>query len=193
MKSFWTDHYQNGLKHGIWDQHRPIHRETNDLRSLTRLLFQLFCPPRCEIITLVTCHELIGFLQIVILSLSSNRNCLPNQNYVTVNQSPTLNDLLWFYQIKFGLGYCAESFHILTAMVTTRVAESESKGVGVWFLATLAVGVGFLCSTSTPEVQLDHFLHHTPELRIPVQMVQFLLKLLLKQKFLAVHHYFHWF
>ena len=36
----------------------------------------------------------------------------------------------------------------------------------------------------TPEVQLDHFLHHTPKLGIPVEMeivVQFLLKLLLKQ------------
>jgi len=28
---------------------------------------------------------------------------------------------------------------------------------------------------------LDHFLHHTPKLGIPVEMVQFLLKLLLKQ------------
>jgi len=30
-------------------------------------------------------------------------------------------------------------------------------------------------------VQLDHFLHHTPKLGIPVEMVQFLSKLLLKQ------------
>ena len=33
----------------------------------------------------------------------------------------------------------------------------------------------------TADVQLDHFLHHTPELGIPVEMVQFLLKPLLKQ------------
>jgi len=33
----------------------------------------------------------------------------------------------------------------------------------------------------TPDVQLDHFLHHNPKLGIPVEMVQFLLKLLLKQ------------
>ena len=45
----------------------------------------------------------------------------------------------------------------------------------------------------TPNVQLDHFLHQTPKLGIPVEMVQFLLKLLLKQRFLAVHHDFHWF
>jgi len=44
----------------------------------------------------------------------------------------------------------------------------------------------------TPEVQLDHLLHHTPKLGIPVEMVQFLLTLLLKQRFLAVHHDFHW-
>jgi len=29
----------------------------------------------------------------------------------------------------------------------------------------------------TPEVQLDLFLHHTPKLGIPVEMLQFLLKL----------------
>jgi len=34
------------------------------------------------------------------------------------------------------------------------------------------------------------FLHHTPKLGIPVEMVQFLLKLLLKY-FFAVHHDFH--
>ena len=50
---------------------------------------------------------------------------------------------------------------------------------GVGFLATLGVGVGFFCPASTPDVQLDHFLHHTPKLRIPVDMVQVLLKLLL--------------
>jgi len=48
------------------------------------------------------------------------------------------------------------------------------------------------CPTPTPEVQLDHFLHHTPKLGIPVEMVQFLLKILLKQRFLAVHYDFHW-
>jgi len=41
------------------------------------------------------------------------------------------------------------------------------------------------------DVQLDHFLHHTPKLGIPVEMVQFILKLLLKQIFLYVHHHFH--
>jgi len=39
----------------------------------------------------------------------------------------------------------------------------------------------FFCLTPTLDVQLDHFLHHTPKLGIPVEMVQFLLKLLLKQ------------
>ena len=56
-------------------------------------------------------------------------------------------------------------------------------GVGVGFLTTLgvSVGVGFFCPTQTLEVQLDYLLHHTPKLGIPVEMVQFLLKLLLKQ------------
>ena len=52
----------------------------------------------------------------------------------------------------------------------------------------------FFCRTPTPDVQFDHFSHHTPKLGIPVEMVQFPLKLLLKQRFLAVvYHDFHWF
>jgi len=47
------------------------------------------------------------------------------------------------------------------------------------------------CPTPTPDAQLDNFLHHTPELGIPVEMVQFLLDLLLNQRFLAVYHDFH--
>ena len=54
-------------------------------------------------------------------------------------------------------------------------------GVGVGFLTTLGAGVRFFCPTPTPDVQLDYFLHHTPKLGIPVETVQFLLKLLLKQ------------
>ena len=45
----------------------------------------------------------------------------------------------------------------------------------------------------TPDIHLDHFLHHILKLGIPVEMVQFILKLLLKQRFLAVHHDFHLF
>jgi len=39
--------------------------------------------------------------------------------------------------------------------------------------------------------KLDNFLHHTAKLGIPVEMVKFLLKLSLKQRFLAVYHDFH--
>jgi len=59
----------------------------------------------------------------------------------------------------------------------------------VGFLTTVGVGVGLFCLTLN--VQLDHFLHKTPKLEIPVEMVQFLLKLLLKHRFLAVYHNFH--
>jgi len=54
-------------------------------------------------------------------------------------------------------------------------------GAGVGFLTTLGVRVRFFCPTPTLEVQLDHFLHHILKLVIPVEIVQFLLKLLLKQ------------
>jgi len=64
-------------------------------------------------------------------------------------------------------------------------------GVGVGFLTTLGVGVGvgFSCPTATPDVQLDHFLHHTLKLGIPVEMIQFLLKLFFETE--IVRHDFH--
>jgi len=40
---------------------------------------------------------------------------------------------------------------------------------GVGFLTTPVSR--FFCPTLTPEVQLDNFLHHTPKLGIPVEMV----------------------
>ena len=71
-------------------------------------------------------------------------------------------------------------------MHTARVAGSEVFSDGVGFPTTLGVGffVRFRMSTCI-------FLHHTPKLGILVEMVQFPLKLLLKQRFLAVHHDFH--
>jgi len=50
----------------------------------------------------------------------------------------------------------------------------------VGFLATVGVGVIFL-SNSDSRYPLDHFLNHALKLGIPVEMVQFLLELLLKQ------------
>jgi len=47
-------------------------------------------------------------------------------------------------------------------------------GVEVGFLITLGVGVGFF--RPTQKVQLHYFLHETPKLGIPIEMVQFLLK-----------------
>jgi len=64
----------------------------------------------------------------------------------------------------------------------TRVAESEVFG---WSRIPNNTGSRIFC----PDVQLDHFLHHTPEVGIPVEMIQFLSKLLLN-RFLAVHHDF---
>jgi len=52
-------------------------------------------------------------------------------------------------------------------------------GDGVGFPTTLGVGVEFFCPA--PEVELNHILHHTLKLGIPVEIVQFVLKLLLKQ------------
>jgi len=57
-------------------------------------------------------------------------------------------------------------------------------GVRVGLLTTLGVIVGFFCQSQ--DVQLNHFLHRTPKLGIPVEIEQFLLKLLLKQRLLAI-------
>ena len=62
-------------------------------------------------------------------------------------------------------------------------------GVGFGFLTTLGVGVGLFCPT--PDVRLHHFLQPTPKSGIPLEMTQFILRLLLKRIFLAVHHDFH--
>ena len=70
-----------------------------------------------------------------------------------------------------------------------RVARSRSflHGVGIVFLRW--VGVGLFFPTPTPEVQLNHFIHCAS---VPVEMVRFLLKFLLKLRILAVYHDFHW-
>ena len=85
-----------------------------------------------------------------------------------------------------------QKVHQMHAIVSTGLRSRSRRflgGAGVGFLTTL--GVGFFCPAPTPDVQLDHFLHHTSNLGIPVKMAQFLLKLLLKQRFLTVHHDFH--
>jgi len=62
----------------------------------------------------------------------------------------------------------------LRSRCRSRVARSRRYlgGVGVIFLTT--VGVGFLSDPGSP---IESFLHHTPKLGIPVEMVKFLLKL----------------
>jgi len=59
-----------------------------------------------------------------------------------------------------------------------RVSESEVFG---WNRIPNNTGSRSPIFCPTPDVQLDHFLHHTPKLGIPVEMVQLLLKLLLIQ------------
>jgi len=51
-------------------------------------------------------------------------------------------------------------------------------------------GSRIFCPTSTLGASWI-FLHHTPKLGFPVEIVKFLWKLLLKQIFLAAHHDFH--
>jgi len=55
-------------------------------------------------------------------------------------------------------------------------SRKESEVFG-WSRSRIPNNTGseIFCPTPTPDVQLDHLLHHIPKLGIPVKMVQFLL------------------
>ena len=79
-------------------------------------------------------------------------HCLP----VTVRWGHNFH-LGWKWDGKISVAY---------GLVSTRVAESEPESeVFEWSRNRI------FCPT--PDAQLDHFLHHTPKLVIPVEMVQF--------------------
>jgi len=61
------------------------------------------------------------------------------------------------------------------------VARNRRLFGGVGFLTTLGSESDILTDSGSPNGSL---LHHTPKLGIPVQLVQFLMKLLLKQRIL---------
>jgi len=61
---------------------------------------------------------------------------------------------------------------------------------GVGLLTTLEVGVGFFVRLRLRKFNWIILLHHTSKLEIPVEMVQFRIKILLKQNF-AVDQDFH--
>jgi len=63
---------------------------------------------------------------------------------------------------------------------------------GVGFLRTLGVGVGvgFFVELRL-QCPIESFLRCTPKSGIPVEILQFLLKLLLKQRILALYRDFH--
>ena len=90
--------------------------------------------------------------------------------------------------------HCLRWLTALAARFAESEPESETEGVeGFWGSQTrIPNNTGrrsrIFCPTPTPDVQLDHFLHHIPTSGTPVKMVQFILKNLLKQIFLSVHH-----
>jgi len=100
--------------------------------------------------------------------------------YKLGNSVPNIVILLQiFLTIVFSVATCEQGCGAGVGIVKSRrllggVGFLTTLQVGVGFLTTLGVGVGFFCPTPTPDVQWDHFLHHTPKLGIPVEMVQFL-------------------
>jgi len=85
-------------------------------------------------------------------------------------------------------------FVFSAVMPPIRVAEPESEVFG-WSRSGIPNNTGSrnrICLfDSDSGYPIGSFLYHTPKLGIPVEMVQFLLKLALKQRFLAVYHDFH--
>jgi len=71
--------------------------------------------------------------------------------------------------------------NLLTFLAGLRSRSRNQSEVFGWSRIPNNPGSRIFCPT--PDVQLDHFLYHTPNLGIPVEMVQFLLKLLLKHIF----------
>jgi len=63
--------------------------------------------------------------------------------------------------------------------VVTFMNSCSNQGCGVGFFVRLRKSNWII------------FLHHTPKLGIPVEMVQFLMKLLLNERILAVYHDLH--
>ena len=66
---------------------------------------------------------------------------------------------------------------VLTTSLPSRVGEPESESeVFGWIRIPKNTGSRsrIFCPSPTPDVHLDHFLHHTPKLGIPVQMVNFI-------------------
>jgi len=61
------------------------------------------------------------------------------------------------------------------------------SGDGVGFLTTSRVEVGIYVRLRMS----NWIIHHAPKLGISVEMAQFLLTILWKQRFLAEHHDFH--
>ena len=83
-----------------------------------------------------------------------------------------------------------QSLYLVTQKGDFKEKINRSFLGGVGFLTTLGVGVGFFCPTLI--AQLDPFSHQTPKLGILLKCYNFFLKLLLKQRILAVYHDFHW-
>ena len=88
-----------------------------------------------------------------------------------------------------------ERYSLFLSVFSAGLRSRKESEVFEWNripITTPGVGVGLFWPTSTPEVQLNHFLHRSPKVGTPVEMVQFLLKLSLKQIIIAVYHDFHW-
>ena len=62
---------------------------------------------------------------------------------------------------------------------------------GLWSCKELEVFGWSQIFCPTPEVQMNHFLHHTPKLGIPIECYYFFWNFYWNRS-LAVYHYFHW-
>jgi len=95
---------------------------------------------------------------------------LPSQayKYAFISDAYKIND---FKQTRQSIKRSAADF---AKYLLLSVAGLRSRG-------RILNNTGSRIFCPTPGVQLDHFLHQTPKSRVPVEMEQFILKLLLKE------------
>jgi len=119
---------------------------------------------------------------------------LHQRTYFLSSQAPNLLSLVDkelhcpYYAVPWSLDICSTAHpstkwectadHRRNAEWLHRVAECKESEVFGWSRISDNTGCRSRIFCPTPDVQLDDFLQHTPKTGIPVEMVQFLLKLL---------------
>ena len=138
------------------------------------------------------------------MNMTSNcdvTNSAPNTNdyHMPLNETPPMKIFCVRHCLPVTLLqiYMANNRTIFVASfgVFSRVAESQRVG-GFWVESDSYNNTRsrswIILTDFDSGSPIEPFLHRSPKVGTPVEMVQFLLKLSLKQIIIAVYHDFHW-